>query len=239
MTKVQNLSLNPTKISGVCGRLMCCLKYENDVYLELSKSVPKLNEKVESKEGLGKVIESNVLAGKIKVRIFTGEKDENGRDKLGSDIYTFDKNDVRRINKPNIQEKIEKKETEETDFEPELEDAQVMDILESEEKNFEKDLSLLPDFQIDEIEVGKNEEVPSEENASNENKPKRSRHRRPRRRSGSAPKSGERRDSAKQGAERKERSKDHVSNQQRNRNSRRPRKPAKQADKGNGNADKA
>ena len=99
MTKTQNLSLNPTKISGVCGRLMCCLKYENEIYLELSKGMPKVNEKVETKEGLGKVIETNVLAGKIKVRMFTGEKDELGRDKLGADIYTFTKKEITRLGK--------------------------------------------------------------------------------------------------------------------------------------------
>ena len=61
MAKVQNLSLTPTKISGVCGRLMCCLKYENDVYVELRKDVPEINEKVETREGVGKVVEADIL----------------------------------------------------------------------------------------------------------------------------------------------------------------------------------
>ena len=99
MAKTQNLSLNPTKISGVCGRLMCCLKYENEVYKELRQGLPELNEKVETPEGLGKVIESNVLGGKVRVRIYTGEKEENGADKLGSDIYTFTKDEVRRLDR--------------------------------------------------------------------------------------------------------------------------------------------
>ena len=97
MAKVQNLSLNPTKISGVCGRLMCCLKYENDIYLELRKDLPDINEKVMTKEGLAKVIDNDVLGGRVSVRVYTGEKDENGQDKLGSDIFVFGKNDVERL----------------------------------------------------------------------------------------------------------------------------------------------
>ena len=63
MTKTQNLSLNPTKISGVCGRLMCCLKYENDTYLELGKDLPSVNERVKTEDGMGKVIETKILKG--------------------------------------------------------------------------------------------------------------------------------------------------------------------------------
>lgn len=99
MAKVQNLSLNPAKISGVCGRLMCCLKYENDVYAELRKDMPDLNERIETPQGLGKVIEADVLTGKVKVRIFTGEKEESGADKLSADIYTFYKEEVTRSDK--------------------------------------------------------------------------------------------------------------------------------------------
>ena len=99
MTKTQNLSLNPTKISGICGRLMCCLKYENDTYLELRKDLPDVNERVKTEDGIGKVIESNVLTGMIKVRLLTGEKDEKGREKLGADILTFEKTAVERLGK--------------------------------------------------------------------------------------------------------------------------------------------
>ncbi|MDD5922179.1 MAG: stage 0 sporulation family protein [Eubacteriales bacterium] len=97
MTKIQNLSLNPAKISGVCGRLMCCLKYENDVYIELRKDLPNVNERVKTEEGVGKVIENNVLAGTVKVRTFTGERDENGREKLSSEVYSFHKSEVERL----------------------------------------------------------------------------------------------------------------------------------------------
>ena len=69
MAKEQGLSLNPTKISGSCGRLMCCLKYEQDVYEELNKLSPKVGSTIQTPEGPGKVVESNVLTGKMKVRL--------------------------------------------------------------------------------------------------------------------------------------------------------------------------
>ena len=99
MTKTHNLSLNPTKISGVCGRLMCCLKYENDTYLELGKDLPSVNERVKTEDGMGKVIETNILKGTVRVRMYTGEKDENGQDKLGSDIIEYGKEDIVRLGK--------------------------------------------------------------------------------------------------------------------------------------------
>ena len=69
MAKEQGLSLNPTKISGCCGRLMCCLKYEQDTYEELLRSTPKVGAIVTSKEGKGTVLEANLLTGAIKVRL--------------------------------------------------------------------------------------------------------------------------------------------------------------------------
>ena len=97
MAKVQNLSLNPTKISGICGRLMCCLKYENDVYMELRKGLPDNGEKVKTKDGMGKVVDTNILESKVRLRLYTGEKDEHGEDKLGTEIFTYHKDDVRRL----------------------------------------------------------------------------------------------------------------------------------------------
>lgn len=97
MAKVQNLSLNPTKISGICGRLMCCLKYENDIYMELRKGLPDNGEKVKTKDGMAKVVDTNILESKVKVRLYTGEKDENGEEKLDTEILTYDKRDIRRL----------------------------------------------------------------------------------------------------------------------------------------------
>ncbi|MCL2633644.1 MAG: stage 0 sporulation family protein [Oscillospiraceae bacterium] len=69
MAKEQSLSLNPTKISGTCGRLMCCLKYEQDCYEELLKITPKVGAYVETAEGRGTVEESNILTGVLKVKL--------------------------------------------------------------------------------------------------------------------------------------------------------------------------
>ena len=98
MAKVQNLSLNPTKISGICGRLMCCLKYENDIYNEMRRGLPDPGEKVRTPDGMGKVVETTVLEGKVKVRLYI-EEDKSGdsEDKLSSDIYTYSKDEIRRL----------------------------------------------------------------------------------------------------------------------------------------------
>lgn len=69
MAKEQGLSLNPTKISGTCGRLMCCLKYEQDVYEELIRLVPKVGAIVKTVDGRGFVTESNLLTGVLSVRL--------------------------------------------------------------------------------------------------------------------------------------------------------------------------
>lgn len=69
MAKEQSLSLNPTKISGTCGRLMCCLKYEQDSYEELLKITPKIGALVETSEGKGIVTDANLLTGELKVQL--------------------------------------------------------------------------------------------------------------------------------------------------------------------------
>jgi len=75
MAKTQNLSLNPTKISGTCGRLMCCLKYEQDAYEELVKNAPKTDSYVETPDGKGTITEINLLRQKAKVRLETPSGD--------------------------------------------------------------------------------------------------------------------------------------------------------------------
>ncbi len=72
MAKEQNLSLNSQKISGACGRLMCCLRYEHEIYEEELKKMPKMESYVETPDGRGNVCEVNPLAGLVKVR-FAGE----------------------------------------------------------------------------------------------------------------------------------------------------------------------
>src|SRR5699024_8652649 len=73
MAKDQNLSLNPTKISGLCGRLMCCLKYENDQYEEAKRNLPDMWEKVETDYGSGKVVGMNILEKIVQIEIFEKE----------------------------------------------------------------------------------------------------------------------------------------------------------------------
>ena len=69
MAKTQNLSLNPTKISGTCGRLMCCLKYEQDAYEDAVKRCPKQDSFVECPDGVGNIISVNLLKEQVKVKI--------------------------------------------------------------------------------------------------------------------------------------------------------------------------
>ena len=69
MAKTQNLSLNPTKISGSCGRLMCCLKYEQDAYEDLLRNSPKAESFVDTPEGRGTVVEIDLLRQRVKVRM--------------------------------------------------------------------------------------------------------------------------------------------------------------------------
>ena len=84
MAKEQGLSLNPTKISGTCGRLMCCLKYEQDVYEELLKITPKVGAYVKTPAFKGFVEDVNLLTGKLKVK----------PEKSDDPAVVYDKNDV-------------------------------------------------------------------------------------------------------------------------------------------------
>ncbi|MFC1666850.1 stage 0 sporulation family protein [Candidatus Omnitrophota bacterium] len=76
MAKEQRLSLNPSKISGCCGRLMCCLGYEYQNYKKYIKGLPKEGEKVKTKEGKGRVVSVNVLKRKVVVQLEEGRQIE-------------------------------------------------------------------------------------------------------------------------------------------------------------------
>ena len=69
MAKEQGLSLSPVKISGTCGRLMCCLKYEQEAYTDLLKRTPKVGAIVKTPEGKGLVVENNLISGTLKVKL--------------------------------------------------------------------------------------------------------------------------------------------------------------------------
>ena len=91
MAKEQNLSLNPTKISGVCGRLMCCLKYEQENYEQIRKQMPKVGKEVITPEGTGVVWELNVIKETVRVRLQKGDS---------SELKDFPMTDVQRVNLP-------------------------------------------------------------------------------------------------------------------------------------------
>ena len=79
MAKEQNLSLNPSKISGMCGRLMCCLKYEQDTYEDIKQRMPNIGSIVDTKFGEGEVIGLSILKERVRVK-FNDEQEENIRD---------------------------------------------------------------------------------------------------------------------------------------------------------------
>ena len=76
MAKEQNLSLNPTKISGICGRLMCCLKYEEDHYEATRKRMPRVGREVITPDGTGTVVDLNILKETVRVRVPKGDGTE-------------------------------------------------------------------------------------------------------------------------------------------------------------------
>lgn len=69
MAKEQNLSLNPNKISGICGRLLCCLKYEQDAYEDAKERLPNQGERVKTPEGIGDILEVNLIQETVKVKL--------------------------------------------------------------------------------------------------------------------------------------------------------------------------
>ncbi|MBQ7466642.1 MAG: stage 0 sporulation protein [Clostridia bacterium] len=73
MAKTQGLSLNPTKISGLCGRLMCCLAYENKTYEEILAKMPKINGRISTPKGNGVVVYNDILRERVSVKVLTGE----------------------------------------------------------------------------------------------------------------------------------------------------------------------
>lgn len=111
MAKVQGLSLNPTKISGICGRLMCCLKFENDIYYELRKGMPDHNERIKTPDGMAVVVDTNILENKIKTRLVLEERSGDKPEKLSTDFYFYKKQEIRRIDpkrkKNNVAEEID------------------------------------------------------------------------------------------------------------------------------------
>ena len=86
MAKEQGLSLNPVKISGTCGRLMCCLKHEQDAYEDLMRTMPKIGSAIMTPEGSGTITDRELIAGKVKVKL-DGTNDSPPKTFRVSEIY--------------------------------------------------------------------------------------------------------------------------------------------------------
>ena len=99
MAKVQNLSLNPAKISGICGRLMCCLQYENDTYIALKKDMPDIGEYIGTPDGKALVEDVNLLKNRIKTRLVTQDAAGDKPEKLSSEYYVYAKEEITRVGK--------------------------------------------------------------------------------------------------------------------------------------------
>lgn len=98
MAKTQGLSLNPTKISGICGRLMCCLKYENDTYCQAKEGMPDAGEIIKTSDGILRVSEVDVLGNVIKARKIVKNIDA-ADEQLSDEVYTYEKEQVKRLGK--------------------------------------------------------------------------------------------------------------------------------------------
>ena len=107
MAKVQGLSLNPGKISGLCGRLMCCLEYENDYYAQAYKKMPKVGGQVVTPDGNGVVVSNNMLKFLVKVKI---EKPDGA---LVYKDFALDEVKFSRAQNSDEEEKLSKEEQEE------------------------------------------------------------------------------------------------------------------------------
>ena len=100
MAKQQGLSLNPTKISGVCGRLMCCLRYENEAYQYLRKGMPDVGEHVKTPDGMAVVVDTNLMREKVSVRmVLQPDRKAPDEEKLGSDVNVYKKSEIHRLEK--------------------------------------------------------------------------------------------------------------------------------------------
>ena len=108
MAKEQNLSLNPSKISGNCGRLMCCLKYENDVYEEKVKRLPKVGAIVKTEDGVGEVDSVETLKEQLRVKFKDGEvntyKKYDAKDVLVIKDVEEENDKADEINDPELEE---------------------------------------------------------------------------------------------------------------------------------------
>lgn len=108
MAKAQGLALNPSKISGQCGRLLCCLAYEYETYNDMKKGMPKCGKKLQLQSGSAEVISRNILAQKVTLYCQNGERCQMTMKELQEDIETTAKGPVKTDQKPAQQAKRQK-----------------------------------------------------------------------------------------------------------------------------------
>lgn len=99
MAKDQSLSLNPTKISGICGRLMCCLKYEHDGYRYLIRTLPKHGEKIQTPDGLAYVLDTQIIQERCKVKMILKDGTPGQDLVLGEEIRYYKGKEIVRLGK--------------------------------------------------------------------------------------------------------------------------------------------
>lgn len=112
MAKEQNLSLNPSKISGVCGRLMCCLKYEYEHYLHTNRVMPKTGEIIDTPSGKALTMISNPIKEEVSVKLIKEFNAEENRYELEEEILKFKNSEIKRdknkcVNCPKNSENID------------------------------------------------------------------------------------------------------------------------------------
>lgn len=143
MAKEQNLSLNPTKISGLCGRLMCCLKYEQENYEEARKKMPRVGKDVITPDGRGYVVDINILRQTAKVRMPVGDTTE---------VKEYKAEDLKKV-PPSEPEKRAKKKPEQA-VEPEKAGLAAEANAEAEiEADMETDMDIDTDMDMEELEI--------------------------------------------------------------------------------------
>lgn len=110
MAKEQGLSLNPTKISGACGRLMCCLKYEQDTYEELNRTTPSAGTLVQTPEGKGTIANVSLLKGRVSVRLEDGDETtlrDFAVDEI--EVYNSDKKPQKKAENADVEQLLKKR----------------------------------------------------------------------------------------------------------------------------------
>lgn len=168
MAKEQNLSLNPTKISGLCGRLMCCLKYEQDNYEAVLKRIPRVGKDIVTPDGVGVITEINAIKELVKVRIRTADDNFDIREYSIDDVRRPGPNDSAAVREaPKAQEKRVRK--------PEAEQPVEENAEEGKKKRYphqKAPKNMSTDQFLEKMKERDDEEIPAEESESKETQSK-------------------------------------------------------------------